>query len=333
MHLSLNSYEKKYKKYKNKYQILKSKSGDIKCPLLNGGDCTPLPNPDEDDLLTAQNLLDLCPEERITIQNKCYDVKGLYRWIVIDNKVTLPLTQTLITYEEKNRLKQAYKVSIRTSNTLTRYELNKIYPNLQHVTYIDLIDRGFINLMPDSFTNLLSLRVIYLNDNMISELPPNIFNNLQGLFELHLNNNRISIIHHNTFGFLPKLRFLYLNNNEISVLPEYVFSNIPGLLQLYLNNNRISILQKGIFNNLLKLRELFLNNNQIHSLGDTFGESYTNLPNLLKLYLNNNLISELPQNAFNKLPSLLKLYLRNNPIFLALKENKYYGLSRYAKFR
>ena len=332
MYINSKSYEQKYKKYKSKYQIFKSHIGGDKGTLLNGGDCDPLPNPEEEDLATTKNLLDLCPTERITIQDKCYEVKGLYRWIVIDNHNRLPLTRTFITPEEKQELIQVYNASIQTSNILTRDELNQIYPNLGDLSDIDLTNRGYINFMPDSFNNLVYLRSLYLNNNMISELLPNMFNNLPGLFELYLNNNKINVIHPNTFGFLPKLRFLYLNNNEISVLPEDVFSHMPGLLQLYLNNNRISILQKGIFNNLLKLRELFLNNNQIHSLEDTFGGLYTNLPNLLKLYLNKNLISEFPQNAFNKLPSLLKLYLESNPN-LVQYQKKHYGLSTYVQIR
>ena len=82
MYLNSKKYEKKYKKYKNKYQILKSNISGVllpKVPSVNGGACDPLPNPDEEDLFTRQNLLDLCPEERITIQNKCYKVSGLYR--------------------------------------------------------------------------------------------------------------------------------------------------------------------------------------------------------------------------------------------------------------
>ena len=81
MYLNSKSYEKKYKKYKNKYQILKSQLGGAKGTLY-GGDCDPLPNPEEEDFVSKENLLDLCPEERITIQNKCYEVRSLYRWII-----------------------------------------------------------------------------------------------------------------------------------------------------------------------------------------------------------------------------------------------------------
>jgi hypothetical protein len=58
-----SSYEKKYRKYKNKYKILKS---NISRTLLNGGDCVPLPNPEEDDFSTTNSLLDLCPDAKGT---------------------------------------------------------------------------------------------------------------------------------------------------------------------------------------------------------------------------------------------------------------------------
>jgi hypothetical protein len=69
---SSKSYERKYLKYKKKYQILKSDisgtllNGGTKGTLLNGGDCDPLPNPEEEYLATTQNLLDLCPDAKGT---------------------------------------------------------------------------------------------------------------------------------------------------------------------------------------------------------------------------------------------------------------------------
>jgi hypothetical protein len=81
MYLNSKSYEKKYKKYKNKYKILKSYiggallnsgakgtllNGGTQGTLLNGGDCDPLPNPEEEELFTTQNLLDLCPDAKGT---------------------------------------------------------------------------------------------------------------------------------------------------------------------------------------------------------------------------------------------------------------------------
>ena len=113
MYLYSKNYQKKYKKYKNKYQILKSQLGGVKYTLLkgtllNGGECASLPTPEEEDF-TSQNLLDLCPEERITIQNKCYEIRNLYKWIIEGNHKKLPSTQTEITPEDKKRLIEAYK--------------------------------------------------------------------------------------------------------------------------------------------------------------------------------------------------------------------------------
>jgi hypothetical protein len=75
--------------------------------ILNGGECVILPNPEDEDF-NAENLLDLCPNERITIQNKCYNIRGLYKWIIKKKNNLLPSTQTNITFEEKQRLRQAY---------------------------------------------------------------------------------------------------------------------------------------------------------------------------------------------------------------------------------
>jgi hypothetical protein len=65
---SSKSYERKYLKYKNKYQILKSNllNGGAKGTLLNGGECDPLPNPEEEDFVSRENLLDLCPDAKGT---------------------------------------------------------------------------------------------------------------------------------------------------------------------------------------------------------------------------------------------------------------------------
>ncbi len=55
------------------------------------------------------NLLNLDPYERITIQNKCYEVRSLYNWIIVLNHNKLPATQTIITPAEGQRLIEAYQ--------------------------------------------------------------------------------------------------------------------------------------------------------------------------------------------------------------------------------
>ena len=91
---SSNSYEKKYLKYKNKYNVLKIQHGGAK-GTLHGGDCHPLPDEEDVDFY-GESLLDLDPGERITIQNRCYAVESLYEWIINHNGNRLPDTQVMI---------------------------------------------------------------------------------------------------------------------------------------------------------------------------------------------------------------------------------------------
>ena len=283
MYLYYKSYEEKYKKYKKKYQILKSNigctllNGGAKGTLLNGGDCDPLPNPEEEDLLTSQNLLDLCPEERITIQNKCYEVRSLYRWIITQNNNKLPGIEITITSEEKQRLIQAYN-ALPITNILTRDKLIQIYPNLQQETYINLINNGYTDIALDTFTegtfgnNLLNLRNLFLCDNNIRELQSGVFNNLPRLEHLDLENNKIIKLQPGIFDNLLALKILDLENNRINILQSGTFNNLPKLIYLYLENNQINILQPNIFtngtfnNNLTKLQFINLIDNKIREL-------------------------------------------------------------------
>jgi hypothetical protein len=120
MYLSSQSYEEKYKKYKRRYQNLK---------IQLGGECLSLPNPEEEDFET-ENLLDLCPHERITIQNKCYKINSLYKWIIERNNEILPGTMRSISYEEKKRLIQGYE-------ELQIYDF-KIYINKNTIKTVNL---------------------------------------------------------------------------------------------------------------------------------------------------------------------------------------------------
>jgi hypothetical protein len=131
MYFNSKNYEKKYKKYKSKYQILKYQveknilNGGAK-GTLHGGECVSLPNPEEDDIISRENLLDLCPDERITIQNKCYNIKNLYEWIITGDNNSLPGTITMITVEEKQKLKREYRL------LKNKYKKRKLLPYISY---------------------------------------------------------------------------------------------------------------------------------------------------------------------------------------------------------
>jgi hypothetical protein len=295
MYLNFQSYKKKYRKYKYKYQILKSHIG---------GDCGPLPNPEEDDFITTNNLLDLCSDERITIQNKCYEVASLYKWIITDNHNILPSTQTAITVEEKQRLIQAYEELFKIPNILTRGKLIQLYPNLQQETSIDLRSREYIDIALGTFNNLSILNRLYLENNRIRKLQPGIFNNLLNLKKLLLKDNQIRELKVGIFNNLPSLILLDLQDNEIQELYPDTFINLPELKELKLNNNQIRELQPGIFNNLSRLYKLYLYNNQIRELQPNI---FYNLKNLKYLYLYNNLIPKLKPNSYYGLPTHVEI--------------------------
>jgi Leucine-rich repeat (LRR) protein len=358
LNFSSKNYEIKYRKYKEKYKVLKSQfdgaqgtllNGGAKGTLLNGGDCNPLPNPEEEDLTTTQNLLDLCPEERITIQNKCYDVKSLYRWIITQNKNILPSTQTKITIREKQRLIQAYNATryikyplppappappAPPPMILTRDKLITLIPNLEHETRFELERKGIISINPDVFLNLRTLFDIRLSNNQISTIHPDTFINIPSLNYLSLDHNQISVI-----PPVDRVKSLFLNNNLISVLLPNIFERISlrvSLTYLNLSYNQISILPHGIFTQLHGLEKLYLNNNQIQEVQpgifnkqpDIFGPLYLEL-----LDLSDNEISVIQPNSFKPSVNLEKLYLSNNPIVDtfntgSIQERKFYGISR-----
>ena len=348
MYLNYKNYEKKYIKYKNKYKILKSNISRTRCTLLNGGtqstllnggtqstllpkvpsvnggNCDPLPNPEEEDFVSRENLLDLCPEERITIQNKCYDVKNLYEWIIKQKKNILPSTQTVITVIEKKRLIKAYNALPKIPNILTRDKLIELYPQLELHHIIEINDINYTDISVNTFNNLPSLSIILIHGTKIkhlggmsefqlSDVPlEGIFNNLPRLWNLNLSHNQIQTINSLSHN-LPNLRSLSLSHNKINKLQLQLFSNLPKLEHLYLENNQIQELQLGLFDNLSELNTLRLNNNNIITLQQ---DLFINLSSLKELYLNNNLISGIENTPyiFSNLLNLEILHLENNLI-------------------
>ena len=91
-----------------------------KVPSLNGGDCNPLPSPEDYDVITGETLLDLCPDERITIRNRCYEVRSLYENIIKYKRNFLPDTMQVITPEETEKIIRAYESLPLIPNILTR---------------------------------------------------------------------------------------------------------------------------------------------------------------------------------------------------------------------
>ena len=95
--------------------------------------------------------------ERITIQNKCYEIRGLHRWIIEGTNKKLLVTQTYITPEDKQRLINAYTILSLVPNILTRDKLIQIYSYLQQEIMIFLSPK-----VPWHIKNILELLLIHL---------------------------------------------------------------------------------------------------------------------------------------------------------------------------
>ena len=87
-----------------------------------GGECldasgNPRP-PAEDyaDSIQLSNLLDLTPEQRITINNTCYNINDIYQWVITQNHNTVP-KRIPISENDKTRIRKAYNaLHMRTNN-------------------------------------------------------------------------------------------------------------------------------------------------------------------------------------------------------------------------
>jgi hypothetical protein len=336
---SLKNYEKKYKKYKNKYQMLKSQlngallnggakgtllNGGAKGTLLNGGDCDPLPYPEDESIINGENLLDLCPEQRITINNKCYEVNELYNWIVVLNKSKIPGIEKEITPGDRQRLIQAY-------NALPPHFKKSFLSPAPDFFESDDEDFGWY-LVSDDYDddwhihpqppgppppplqyNLHDYCRRYISYTPINEIT-NIDNNGDSNIDM-------LIINKNWLQGFDNLRTIYLRYDSLSVQ----FSRNDGDDIITSNTLETFVLQTNLMSNLVNLDtiwpRMFVNLNSIKSIDLSFNmianvyrDSFVNLPVLTELNLSYNQISVVPRDLFQNLPTLEKINLSYNKI-------------------
>ncbi len=124
------------------------------------------------------------------------------------------------------------------------------------------------SLWPKVFEVLPELTDLDLSSNLISfPSPSQTFSGLLSLQRLRLDNNRISYLPADLFKNLPSLANLDLSSNLIdSSLPADLFKNLSSLTDLNLSSNRIVNLPGDIFRGLVSMRTLHLHNNQIYDL-------------------------------------------------------------------
>ena len=114
------NYQNKYLKYKNKYLELKKN-------IQKGGECNPLPDMKDDEMITLETFGSRSPNDRITINGACYFVRELHHQI-ITLKRNVPHTNLPISDEDKERLITAYDTLISSKYDNIKH-IEKIFPD------------------------------------------------------------------------------------------------------------------------------------------------------------------------------------------------------------
>jgi Leucine-rich repeat (LRR) protein len=319
MYLNSKSYKKKYLKYKNKYFTLKKQLG---------GDCNPLPEPEDQDPITLDNLMNLGQDERITIKGKCYDVRGLYGWIIRQNKKSVPDTRMPITDFEKQQIIDAYLRIESPEERIIREAADIIQENDDNIpsevfdNYYEDEDNDWV--VPDVVHSpVFNQREYRANTNKFTLLGycDFFYINIASEDLTIIKNENLEIhnlsITENCLDNLTSLKTIDLNfNNYVRVTFDYDVSSQNAItndtLETFkLKTNSMQAIPPRMFVNLNLLTSIDLSYNKIREI---YRESFINLPVLQVLNLSNNEISEIPRDLFQNLQTLKNIDLNNNEI-------------------
>ena len=121
-----------------------------------------------------------------------------------------------------------------------------IFSNQALLTYLDL---GYnrLELQAGIFSNLMSLKRLYLRKNYMTSLADGVFQGLFNLIELDLGQNSLVILPRKLFSNMANLEILELWENRLSWLPDEIFSDLSGLTKLYLYDNNLATIQEAVF--------------------------------------------------------------------------------------
>ena len=100
-----------------------------------------------------------------------------------------------------------------------------------------------IEILPDNISNLTEIITLYLEWNHLTNLP-NSFTELATLKNLYISNNKIESLN-SDFGNLTELKILDAGYNYISEIPDS-FLELENLEYLWLFNNDITYIPEGI---------------------------------------------------------------------------------------
>ncbi|XP_015912047.2 carboxypeptidase N subunit 2 [Parasteatoda tepidariorum] len=122
---------------------------------------------------------------------------------------------------------------------------------LSELSFLDISQNKFAQLLPDEFQNLKQLTALTLERNMVSYVDPRAFNGLNGtLSSLSLLNNKIEEFPTLAIRPLAQLRVLDMGFNRMKMIPEDAFIGNQLLTLLALDGNPLSTLTETSFTHL-----------------------------------------------------------------------------------
>lgn len=183
-----------------------------------------------------------------------------------------------------------------------------IFHNCARLQVLSMFDNEVINIQPNAFAGLWSLRSLQLSRNNITTLNSALFAPLMSLETLDLNTNQIVELPPGVFQYLSRLTTLNLLNNQITSWNSAILDSNRNLQDVRLAFNQIRTLEANTFSNLPNLTSL-----SVGELIETI-PTFTTMQNLETLTLSFNNIQTVRAESFQNLPNLQVLRLGNNQI-------------------
>ena len=161
------------------------------------------------------------------------------------------------------------------------------------------------------FTEPSNLKVLSLRESVLSFIPNGFFSNLKHLLSLDLSHNDLTTLEAETFTGLSNLRSLNMEANWRLTLTDHILDGLSGLEVLDISGCGIRTIGMDLFSDLNMLTDLDLGSNMISSLD---ADRFVNLSQLVHLDLRNNMMQGVTKHSFNGLSAITTLSLQSNKL-------------------